>query len=222
MIERLPKLVRPGRAIDVGANVGDYTYALSKLATAVDAFEPQPALAAELKAFARSYAAHVNVHQCALSDQDGEVILNIPIIRGRFRRVRAPGLASIENTGGPFFDKLLVPVRRLDDFGFQLVTFIKIDVEGHEASVLRGAAETIATWKPTLLVEIEQRHISIPIDEVFSNVAGMGYRGYFYCEGQQYSLDEFSLKRHQLPFLDKVDRAMSKGSYVNNFIFEPI
>ena len=79
----------------------------------------------------------------------------------------------------PPFEKRKVEVRTLDSFGFTDVDLIKIDVEGHEYSVLEGSLLTIQRCKPILLIEIEQRHISRPIKEVFSLVMNQGYDGLF-------------------------------------------
>jgi hypothetical protein len=47
-----------------------------------------------------------------------------------------------------------VPVVTLDSLKLPNVSFIKIDVEGHEMSVIEGAKELLATQRPTLIVEI--------------------------------------------------------------------
>lgn len=52
------------------------------------------------------------------------------------------GFASLEKAVGQY-QSINVPVRRLDDYGFTEVSFVKIDVEGHESSVLDGARETL-------------------------------------------------------------------------------
>ena len=45
----------------------------------------------------------------------------------------------------------------MDSFGFKDVDFIKIDVEGHELRVLKGAIETISTHRPTIILEENDR-----------------------------------------------------------------
>jgi hypothetical protein len=44
-------------------------------------------------------------------------------------------------------------MRRLDDFAFDEVDFIKVDVEGFELQVLEGARETLARCRPIVIVE---------------------------------------------------------------------
>jgi FkbM family methyltransferase len=217
-IALLPKLIRkPGRAIDVGANVGFYTLALSKLCRPVEAFEPLPWHARLIE---DSKLAGVNVHNVALANEEGHHPLYIPEIRGQY----FDGLASFSKPEGTF-KVVEVPVKRLDDYHFSDVCFIKIDVEGHEMDVLRGGRQTIAECRPVMLIEIEQRHLSgTDIGSVFKEIEEMGYEGTFLFEKSLRPLSEFSFEKHQKPFLEDDAKAIfthkNKGK-INNFIFVP-
>jgi hypothetical protein len=46
-----------------------------------------------------------------------------------------------------------IPLKTLDSFGFEEVDFIKIDVEGYELSVVKGAKETLLREKPFMVIE---------------------------------------------------------------------
>lgn len=199
----------PGRplVIDVGANNGVYTYALSKIGAQVEAFEPLPGCVRALEAFESS---QVNVHAVALSSYSGESEIFVPRKNG----VTHTGLASFRRPAGNY-ETVPVPVRRLDEYGFRNVSFMKIDVEGHELEVLKGAASTIATSHPLLLVEVEQRHLSVPMEQVFDAFGRLGYTGFVFLDGRMRPLTAFSYERHQKPFLDDVEGP----EYVNNFVF---
>jgi FkbM family methyltransferase len=125
--------------IDVGANFGLYTRELARLSKSVHAFEPSPKLADLLR---RTSASNVTVHETALSDRSGEAELMVP--QGDGGPVH--GLASIESrldlAGLPVVSTR-VPTARLDDVIQQDVAFVKIDVEGHELSVLNGAVKLL-------------------------------------------------------------------------------
>ena len=147
----LHQLVPAGcTAIDVGCNRGYYSYALAKLAARVEAFEPNPALAAFAR---RKLGAKVRVHQAAVANRAGRETFYIP---------RDPsGVDShlVGNLGNLYPDRdnavCTVDVVTLDGFaGLDNVGFIKIDVEGAELAVIEGARATIARWQPNLLVEL--------------------------------------------------------------------
>lgn len=124
--------------VDVGANVGYYTLMAASLVGAegrVLAFEPSPYAFDRLaSAIKKNLLAQAQVTQIGLSDTPGELQLFIPKIVGN----HSPSM--IANEGGA---PINVPVRRLDDYltmaGINHVDLMKIDVEGYEPNVLRGA-----------------------------------------------------------------------------------
>jgi FkbM family methyltransferase len=197
-------------AVDVGANIGFYSFVLSGLCDRVEAFEPIPACADVLCAFG---AKNIRVHRVGLSSSGGDRPLRVPVVGGHPQALSASFSRNYENQ-----EEWLVPVRRLDDYRFADVSFMKIDVEGHEREVLDGGRETILREKPRLLIEIEQRHHSEPIDEVFRHVLAFGYSGSFYYREELRPLSDFDIGVHQNASLADT----MKGAYVNNFIFLPV
>jgi hypothetical protein len=98
------------------------------------------------------------------------------------------------------------------------VSFVKIDVEGHELDVLRGAERTMREQRPNLLIEINNDLGDRPVEEVFELIVSFGYRGEFLEEGRyRRPLSAFDVAKHQVSASDNV---LSKA-YVNNFIFLP-
>lgn len=210
------------RAIDIGANVGIYSYALSKLCEVVEAFEPQQWCAETILAYSQFRRRNINVHNVGLSNCNSSLTLHIPISSGRCWYY----LASFRQLEGDN-ECIKVPVHRLDDYNFTDVSFIKIDVEGHESEVLKGGRETILREKPVLLVEIEQRHLDgKPIERVFQEITELNYQGSFLHKGKLHPLSEFSYEIHQKKFLDfttqKVFGNKINRNYINNFVFKPI
>lgn len=201
-------------AIDIGANNGMYAYYLSGFSQTVKAFEPQPSLCDMLRAWNHP---KVEVFNMGLSDERGTLTLHVP--KDESGRGLAP-LASFRTL--PNSIEYQVPVQRLDDFGFKNVDFIKIDVEGHETEVLRGAVETIQANQPLLLIEIEQRHLERPIGDVLSEIQALGYIGYFLKQGDLVEISTFSFETHQQPYLREAgDPRNPLEGYVNNFFFIP-
>ena len=197
------------RFLDIGSHVGNYTYFFSTKFSNVTSFEPLTEITARIKELNRD---NIEIHNIALSNCDSYLTFFIPIINGKPITSRA----SLESKESPS-EKRSVEVKTLDSFGFTDVDLIKIDVEGHEYSVLEGSLSTIRRCKPILLLEIEQRHISRPIEDVFNLVLKQGYEGFFLLGRSLVSLSQFSYETNQLPFLDFT----SSNNYINNFIFIP-
>jgi FkbM family methyltransferase len=206
----LAGLVDPHRtAVDVGANKGTYTWFLSHLCRHVYAYEPNPAMRWMLT---RCTPSNVTVFPRALSDRNGEAVLRIPHRGGRF--------ANNVGTLRPEFDDpscecIPVPTTRLDDDGLVDVGFLKIDVEGHEREVLRGARELIARDRPVLLVEIIAEHNDRPVDDTIEFVERLGYRAHVVL-GME--LAEWSLVRG---LRDENDRRSRPNERIRNYVFLP-
>lgn len=209
----LRSLVDPAKSsVDIGANKGIYTYFLGRISRHVYAYEPNPDLVDFLR---RSVGANVTLRQVALSERSGTAELNIPVIDGIEFDARAQ-LTPVSNATS--FRRLEVETRRLDDEGLSDVGFVKIDVEGHEESVIRGAVDLLRREKPNLLIEIEQRHIGKDIGDLFDEITSLGYSGYFLSNnGTLTSISEFSADVHQA---EQGSGVFSK-SYINNFVFKP-
>ena len=144
--------------IDVGASKGTWTYALSSTVGRdgfVLAIEPQERMCDYLlQGFGPKR--QVGVLRTALSDSTREGTLRVPRRSGRL----VSGHASLEMIQAHDFTSEVVPLRRLDDVVDELSlrpVFIKIDVEGHEYSLIKGAANTIRSCQPTLVVELNDR-----------------------------------------------------------------
>ena len=203
----LPFLADPTRAaIDAGANRGIWAHRLASLCPKVYAFEPNPKLFAVLKAGARG---NVECHSFGLSDANGEAELMVPGVPGHYSNQGAT-LNPAKVAGQPFAS-LRVATKRLDDLNLDPVGFIKIDVEGHEMAVLRGAKALIARDRPRLIIEMEEKHTKQAIGDAIGEVTALGYRMIFLgADG----LDDSS--RFTPAIMGP------RGIPVNNFIFLPV
>lgn len=131
--------------VDIGANIGYFTVLAASLignmgSGKVYAFEPNPKLARLLEQNIEINwsIAPVYFNEMALADYAGEVSLHIPRAHGANASLSAPDEYAC--------DSVTVNVKKLDDALPKdvEVDLMKIDVEGHEASVLRGAREVIS------------------------------------------------------------------------------
>ena len=158
-------------SVDVGANRGTYTLPLSWYSRTVVAFEPHPYMHFLL---CESAIPNTTIHGCALSDRNGRADLNVPMETNSER----PNLATIAGApAGGESRPYPVELRTLDSFELEDVGFIKIDVEGAELSVLRGALETIRASRPAILCEILDLREGEP-DRALEKVAFLARLGY--------------------------------------------
>lgn len=156
--------------IDVGANIGAHTLALADMVGAggsVLAFEPQienyQLLLQNVRGVSQAY-----IYRIAMGSAAG--------------KISAPKLDELphHNYGGVELGHggNKVEVRTLDDMtstAFGHISFVKIDVEGMEAEVLRGAKRMIGQHRPVLYVENDRPDKS---DELLTLIFDMGYQIY--------------------------------------------
>ncbi len=148
--------VRPGGvALDVGANAGAYTLLLGQWVGAsgsVFAFEPSPDVFARLVNHIRLNALDETVCAvaAAVGEHDGEGQLDISGSLGEARLTRQGHSGDVS--------RVSVELVTIDTFCQRqsvIPQFIKIDVEGWELSVLRGARRTIRAAGPDLQLFVE-------------------------------------------------------------------
>lgn len=182
---------RGGTAVDVGAWYGPWTARLRRRANRVVAVEPVPRLAAHLR---RAFPT-VDVVEAVASDHDGVATLHVP-------RVGAVAGTSTVESGGGDAEPLTVRSVPLDALDLTGVTFMKLDVEGHELPALRGAERTIRRDRPVLLVELEAR--IQPVTPVLELLASWGYEPSVFVDDAWRPLSGFDLEGHQRAAIGRV------------------
>jgi FkbM family methyltransferase len=173
--EVLARLIDAGdTVIDAGANVGYMTVLAATAAGRggrVLAFEPHPDLFAVLQqnaAYAMQSGCHVETRQAALGETRGHALLRIPQ-----SFADNDGMATLAGEPSTSVAAVQVVVERLDDVIDTGASVLKLDVEGFEAPVLRGAQR--------LLSERRLRHIvfeehDLEQSEVVRLLKASGYR----------------------------------------------
>lgn len=207
-------------SVDVGANMGRYTFAMRKYSTKVISYEPVPELAKLLRhKFNLVSPSHVRIRNCAVSDRTGRTRLVMP--------KNAEWLSTIDRTN---IDKIsrrhehtaiTVDVVTLEELKDLPIGMIKIDVEGHEVEVVSGAMSLIKRERPNILVESEERHHPGSLKMIRDLLEPAGYRGYFIAHDSLVEIEKFSPGTMQNTANlkeDETDRVAGK-LYINNFIF---
>jgi FkbM family methyltransferase len=227
--------LQPGQvAVDIGCHKGAYTYWMRRCvgpSGVVYAFEPQPRQVAYLReAFSAMSYDNVEIVPMALSGKSGQLPLYTPAksthfasleARSEERGARSENRLDRTDSLLPAPCSQLVDVTTLDDFftgDRKPPHFLKIDVEGHELSLLEGGRRTLELHHPTILVECEARHRADgDVRPVFHLLESLGYSGSFFCNGGRYPLAQFDPAVHQR--LDPSSEQLPTH-YANNFAFE--
>jgi FkbM family methyltransferase len=203
--------------LDVGANIGAHSLALARLVGPgglVFAFEPQRIVFQTLCAnMALNSLDNVHCVNAAVSDIPGRLGLADP----------DPGVAN--NFGGAQVSMLagapqaaLVERLVLDDFlNIGRLKLIKIDVEGMEASVLRGARRLLSQFKPVLYVENAFPESS---PELASLLAEVGYRSYWHLPEYVTKRNYFANPERLFPFgfVDRGETHLDGIGYAVNLL----
>ncbi len=180
--EVIRRIVRPGdHVLDIGANLGLVTLQMARLVGGggrVDSFEPNPAMHSLLsQSLERNKYKHVRLHTCALGSQDGDTLtLNFPE-----SNAGQGTLTSTRPQEG--WTSVKVPVRTLaalaSEFQFDPVRLLKIDVEGFESEVFKGALPWLRSSPPGAIVfESNEGSGQGQKDPVVALLADLGYSFY--------------------------------------------
>jgi FkbM family methyltransferase len=174
--ETLWRLIAPGDfVLDVGANIGFITSLCSYKSGPqgkVWAFEPNPIVITRLtKNIQYNQYSNTTLYPFALSDSNKEGHLELPETFSYNQ-----GVAYVEN-GKHSENAIKIDLRKLDDMiaPGTIINVLKIDVEGHELAVLKGAEKTIQNKQITNIVY--EDHDPYP-SEIAAFLANMGYTIY--------------------------------------------
>jgi FkbM family methyltransferase len=201
---------------DIGANKGSFVFWLSRWCRKgrVVAFEPQPQFAQLLGRLTRDFKLdNVTVEQKAVFSKPGQADLFVP-------KGHSPGASLVSKTvGASDFETISVPMLRLDDYfdQHQRITFMKVDVEGAELEVFKGAERILRELSPLLIFECENRHLDgARVEDVFAYLNALGYAGHFVAGNRLLPVSNFDAAIHQRQNGEWFWKA--KG-YYNNFVF---
>lgn len=178
------RLARDAKVVfDIGANIGWYSLHIAQQEpqARVYAFEPVPATHGRLLAnLARNGAgARVTPVSDGLSDAPGAFDMFVPATSG------SPAASLNELHPGEGSQRISCRFTTLDQFvaaqGIERLDFLKCDVEGAELRVLKGAEETLARFRPAVVIELLRKWsaaFGYHPNDVLDIFASLGYRCY--------------------------------------------
>ena len=205
-------------ACDVGAHKGSYLYWLALWCRdgLVIAFEPQPVLADYLKTIAKLFPLrfrNVIIEQKAVSSCCGTLDLYVP-------QEGSPGASLVRRAVTEVHNTVAVPTVSLDEVFKDYkrrVALLKIDVEGAELEVFKGAERLLTRDGPLLVFECENRHLENGrVEDVLAYLAALGYDGHFVDGDRLRPVAQFDAALHQK---EQGEGFWNRAGYCNNFIF---
>ncbi|WP_232833456.1 FkbM family methyltransferase [Paraburkholderia kururiensis] len=172
------QMVREGNTVvEAGANIGSHTVMLSRTVGdtgLVFAFEPQrhtfQLLCANL---ALNERLNVRAMQCAVGDEEGTV--EFPVIDPRQRNNF--GASSLLLQGLPSEQ---VALRSIDSLHLPRLDFLKADVEGFEANVIRGAQKTLGEHRPIVYLEYLNHYTGDSSKTFLKLFSSLNYRVWYF------------------------------------------
>lgn len=171
----LGQLIRSGDiCFDIGAAYGMYSFAMAHLAGqagGVYSFEPQSKPRRIFRTGIRaSGLRNIHVTRDAVGEHPGEVEMTLPVkfgiapIHGHAHINDGVREHAVRTTSFTRTRSWRTTIRSVDEFCSETtiprVDFMKVDAGGFEPNVVDGARKTIGEHQPTLLLEIENRHLS--------------------------------------------------------------
>lgn len=165
--------------MDIGANVGIYTVMLSRAVGekgSVTAFEPDPHTMSRLREqVSHARLSNVSLHECAVSDKSGELT---------FSSADSAAMRHISRPAESAALGITVRCASLDDFEpWQTFDLVKLDIEGAEPLVFKGAAQRFLEFPPdVMLFEVSglSRLYGYETEAVIELLGGYGYKTAIY------------------------------------------
>lgn len=171
---------------DIGANVGGYVgYCLDRGASQVHAFEPVPWVFEEMR---RTYGSdpRVQLRRLAIGNRhrvhEGARIYNAHTLARPDEIAPAMRDGITQEDRGPFS----FVETRIDDYAYDVIgrprftrlDFIKLDVDGYEPAALRGMTETLAKFRPVVMIELSYlpRLLGESCEAMIDWIYARGYR----------------------------------------------
>jgi FkbM family methyltransferase len=135
--------------VDVGANIGIYSFINKDKNFKIYAFEPNPVAFLALQENLKLNNTNTEIFDVACGSEEGNLFLTPVDI------IWQAGLVSITDT------KTFLPTKvvKIDDIVKEKVTHVKIDVEGFEPEVLKGMERILMENTPTIFLEINEEFL---------------------------------------------------------------
>lgn len=180
--------VENGVTIDIGANIGVFTCYIAAKGRTVHSFEPISETFSRLKSNVEFNDQHdaVKLNCLAVGEEEGLVAFDVQDDAPATNRMALPNEHSAANAA----DARMIPVVSLDTYcaeqGIERIAFLKIDVEGMEPFVIRGARNLLNQKKITVvLIEVcpvNLGSVGLSCADLYREIEEVHYSPYLLCD----------------------------------------
>jgi FkbM family methyltransferase len=176
---------------DIGANIGLFAKAFNKSPNKpkmIFAFEPSSYVYSILKLTVSRFQ-NVKCFQLAFDSKNGTTTLSMPLKKSGSIRV---GLSHIGETSEGDYLKEEVETKLLDDFAKEMkcdvIDLVKIDVEGAEFEILKGAKRVLTEIRPFWFVEISESpgRFNNSGNDTFNKFISADYAAFYFDKERQW------------------------------------
>lgn len=207
--------------LDIGAHVGNHSLFMSKYATEIHAFEPNPLVRESLNSkIYLNKIKNITVHPIGLSNKTER----IPFYVSQKDHLSVGSFRKDHDERNDYFNDLDVRIgdEIIEERQIKQVDIIKIDVEGFEREALEGLHSTIANSRPLVIAEISATtRKTFGSKDDFESVFPKEYSFYQFSgvsrEGSKYKVAPFDYDKHT-GHLDVIAVANEKRIYLGNKI----
>ncbi len=155
------KAIHNGLVLDIGANIGNHTiFFLTKKARKVLSFEPVKDTFNILKrnVEVNDFQNKVNLFNAGVGQTKGKAVL-------KYYNSKNIGMSQLSPSQNGD-----IPILSIDDLNIEeRINFVKIDVEGFEAEVIKGMTETLKQNKPLIMIEIRD-YLFAEINDILQSI----------------------------------------------------
>ena len=163
------ELPQESTILDIGANIGMFSlsYASMFKKAEIHCFEPVPFIYNYLNQNLKvnpNLSSNVHAHNFGMSSCVERKQLSIPVPQQheRYNKELDIRLYSVHGQGKEKFEAQFIPLDQwVKESQINTLNFIKIDVEGYEYSVLEGATDTLRSFQPIVMFELNQMTLAL-------------------------------------------------------------
>ncbi|MAJ80292.1 MAG: hypothetical protein CMK30_03025 [Porticoccaceae bacterium] len=196
------KLKQMNTCFDLGANIGNHSLFFAQLFSKVVSFEPNPRTF-KILALNTESSTNIEVVNAGLSDEAGT-------LRAFEHPLNVGATRIVENSKANIDFSVVTLDQYIIENPCESINFIKIDVEGHERSALRGASQTLKDHRPILALELHAKKDFQEAVRIMEFLQQLGYNYAYYLTINYLSPDISHFKKIPIDNFYKLPRKNHK------------